>query len=118
MSITDRTAALAGFTVLRVGEDGKAERVAERLATMPRERPGPLSSALHVSVDGTAVVHCDWLRPGQPRDDLFQALRGEQGVLSLRSFTGALAADIEGPAAGRAPGVAVLAIRHVRDGDA
>lgn len=120
----DSTAeALAGFTILRVEEAAEAKRVAERLATMLRQRPGPMSSAIHISVDRTAVVHCGrWTagpgRTASPGDDLLRALAEEPGILSARSFTGALAADIEGPAAGQEPGASVLALRHVRDGDA
>src|SRR3954468_10979773 len=123
MSNDSTTEAFAGFTILRVEETGEAKRVAERLATMLRRQSGPMSSAIHISVDGTAVVHCGrWTaepgRTADPGDDLLRALAEEPGVLSARSFTGTLAADIEGPAAGREPGAAVLAIRHVRDGDA
>lgn len=111
----------ASFAVLQAVGSDEAERAAGRLAAMLRQQPGRAASAIYLSLDGTAVVHCGWWAagPGQPTGNpshgLLRALAREPGIRSLRSLGGTLAASIDGPAADQVPGAAVLAIRHVRD---
>lgn len=115
--------AIGTFEVLDfAAERNAAELAAGRLSGMFGPDLGFMSSSIFVDMDAAAVVHCaQW--PAQSREadrsaELVRALGAEAGARSVRTFTGTLAADIEGGSPRESPGVCVLAIRHVNDGNA
>jgi quinol monooxygenase YgiN len=117
MSNARTATAIGTFDLIRVTEPAEAEPVAQRLAALLRRRPGPLTSDIHLSVDGAMVVHCGrWpagsaVAPGHA-DDLGREMSDGPGVRSVQSFAGDLAVSVDGADPGARAGVAVLAIRH------
>jgi quinol monooxygenase YgiN len=84
--------------------------------------PGFLLSSTHVGFDGSTVVHhTRWSDDAGYRGSFLDApdagvLRGlgrRPGVLASSTFTGATAGGIDGPEAGRPPGVVAVATRHL-----
>src|SRR5437763_2845302 len=125
MSSVSGKTTVGAFEVLRVADPGDAVSVAAKVELMFEQRPDYLLSHTYVSDDGTAVVHCgEWttdspgLPTANPGDDLLRTLSEESGVEVVRKFVGTLLVSIDGAAAQDAPGVAVLATRHVKDVEA
>ncbi len=127
--------AVGTFEILRFAERDAAEQTADRLRTMLDPRLGFTWSDLFVDgeADGAAgaaqaaLVHCaEWpARPpaAEQREqrelpELARRLAADAGAQPARTLGGTLAVSIDGPAAAAAPGVAVLAIRHVSGIDA
>ncbi|HET7014180.1 MAG TPA: hypothetical protein VFI65_09730 [Streptosporangiaceae bacterium] len=118
---------LGTFEILRIGERISAERVAGQLKTTLAQPLGFTWSDIFVSSEPAAVVHCaEWpaesaagLPPMASQSaDLARELVAQADGGSVRTLTGTLAVSIDGAAAAQAPGVAVLAIRHVSGVDA
>ena len=116
------------FEILRTDQPVQAAPVAGRLNAMLDRRLGFTWSDIFVSAEPAAVVHCaEWPAEAGPAGpspmpsqsaELARRLAAQAGGLSVRTLTGTLAVSIGGAAAGQAPGVAVLAIRHVSGIDA
>jgi hypothetical protein len=114
------------FTTLRVERldevAGLVETIAREVDEWLRHVVGFRSSRIHVSQDGTTVVHGSWwadetgprtgLRSGSgtgvPRDPA-----AWPGPASVTEFRGVRIAHIDGPAAGERPGVLSVATRTV-----
>lgn len=124
-------AAVGTFEILRFAERRAAEQTADRLTTMLDARLGFTWSDLfvgdEVSGEQAALVHCaEW--PARPPmtelpelpelPELARRLAADAGAQPARTLGGTLAVSIDGPAVAAAPGVAVLAIRHVSGIDA
>lgn len=120
--------AVGTFEILRFAERRAAERTADRLTTMLDPRLGFTWSDIfvgdEVSGEQAALVHCaEW--PARPPaaelpelPELARRLAADAGAQPARTLGGTLAVSIDGPAVEAAPGVAVLAIRHVSGIDA
>ncbi len=109
------------FEILRVGKGSAAQEVADQLRTKLAAQLGFTWSDIFVSAQEAAVVHCaQWpasassASAGQPAELVRRLAAGRP----VRTLAGTLAASIEGAAAAQAPGVAVLAVRHVSGADA
>jgi len=123
--------AVGTFGILRFAERRAAERTADRLTTMLDPRLGFTWSDTfvgdEVSGEQAALVHCaEWPARSPAPDlpdlpelpELARRLAADAGAQPARTLGGTLAVSIDGPAVAAAPGVAVLAIRHVSGFDA
>ena len=125
MSSVDTKTTIGTFETLRVADPAEAESIAAQVAPQFDRQLDYLSSHTYVSIDGTMVVHCgEWatdsprLPATNPSDDLLHTLAKESGLSVVQNFMGTLLVSIDGPELKEAPGIAVLATRHVKDFDA
>ncbi|UOX84599.1 hypothetical protein MUY14_22515 [Amycolatopsis sp. FBCC-B4732] len=114
----------AGFWVLSAADAAAARLLSAQLddeMLSLRDAAGFRSARLHLGVDGrTVVLRHGWrgaadhtaFRDG-PFAQRLRGVAGRAGVRAPRCYGGELVARIEGPDAGAAPGVVVLAVRHV-----
>lgn len=115
----------AAFDVLRVEGGGTADALADSItsevAAWVSAAPGFLLSRVHVGLDGSTVVHhTRWTDEERYRTSFLDAQEAgvlcdvgrRSGVLASSVRTGVPAGGIEGPAAGRPPGVVAVATRH------
>lgn len=124
--------AFVTFDTVRVDSAETAGTLLDLLGKEIRDRLANASGCLlargHVSTAGTTVVlHERWATeadyrasfPGFPCDTAVPAdITARPGVRSVAAFRGIELAGIDGPDAGRRPGVVSVATRHVDDRDA
>ena len=116
------------FDIFRTDGAAAAEAVAEAIARNLKsvfgDLPGLLAARVHVDLGGTIVVcRGQWASPvsGSERDPAVLPLpeiAEMPGVLSTTTLAGIPAEGLQGPDAGRTPGIAVIAIRHLADREA
>ncbi|MFL6119155.1 antibiotic biosynthesis monooxygenase [Actinophytocola sp.] len=103
----------AGFVTFHTARTDDAEVVVAALRrhahTTLRAAPGFVSARIHVSTDGgTVVQRTEW----QDRESTVDAWPDVPGP-TASVFEGTPAPGLEGPAAGREPGVVVVATRYL-----
>lgn len=113
------------FDIFRTESATAAEAVAEaaarKLRSVSGDLPGLLAARVHVDLGGTVVVcRGQWASPvsGSADDPPVLPLREiaeMPGAGTMTPLGGIPAEGLEGPAAGRPPGIAVIAIRHLAD---
>jgi quinol monooxygenase YgiN len=116
------------FGVLRTDGPETAGALVETLVRETREWvrhcAGFRSARVHVGTDGTTVVNRgEWSGASAYRTSfesheraaVLQGLAGHPGVRAASVFRGSPAPGIDGPETAARPGIAVVAVRHLRD---
>lgn len=113
------------FDIFRTEGAAAAEAVAEATARKLRsvfgDLPGLLAARVHVDLGGTVVVcRGQWASPvsgsaGDPAVLPLREIAEMPGVLTMTTLGGIPAEGLQGPDAGRPPGIAVIATRHLAD---
>ncbi|HZR53026.1 MAG TPA: antibiotic biosynthesis monooxygenase [Streptosporangiaceae bacterium] len=111
------------FDIFRTESAAAAEAVAEaaarKLRSVSGDLPGLLAARVHVDLGGTVVVcRGQWDSPESADDPPVLPLREIAEMPGVRTTTplgGIPAEGLQGPDAGRPPGIAVVAIRHLAD---
>ncbi|MTD54522.1 putative quinol monooxygenase [Amycolatopsis pithecellobii] len=119
-------AQFATFEILRVDGAAAATALADRIAgettTWIRHLPGFAAGHVHISLDGTTVVHHllweteeayrMWYFGSAASQVLAELTKGPQ-VLAATARSGLAAPGLSGPAAGEPPGIVAVATRHL-----
>jgi len=113
------------FDIFRTEEAAAAGAVAEAAARKLRsvfgDLPGLLAARVHMDLGGTVVVcRGQWASPvsgseGDPPVLPLREIAEMPGVRTMTSLGGIPADGLKGPDAGRPPGIAVIATRHLAD---
>jgi hypothetical protein len=111
------------FDIFRTSGAAAAETAAEaitrKLRSAFKSLPGLLAAQVHVDLGGTVVVcRGQWASPasaitGDPATLPLREIAEMPGILTTTALSGAPAPGLQGPAAGRPPGIAVIATRHL-----
>ncbi|GLU48676.1 antibiotic biosynthesis monooxygenase [Nocardiopsis ansamitocini] len=124
----------AGFVSFGILETNSPEAAADLVDALTSEvrqwaraTPGFLSARIHVSVDRTAVVHrSEWATDSDYQDSFVDTARGKTlrelarlpGIVSATSVHAFPLDGLEGPEAGKEPGIVAVAVRHFANRDA
>ena len=101
--------------------EAAAEAITRKLRLVFGSLPGLLAARVHMDLGGTVVVcRGQWASPasgiaGNPAALPLREIAEMPGVLTTTALSGVPAAGLQGPDAGRPPGIAMVATRHLAD---